>query len=579
MHLSITVDNKTNKLIRCQHESIESKLKDYLKELDKELDYDVYIVFQFNLNRNVAITKGYYSKKIQDLHGKIPHSIFFKKNPNYLFNDLIESKDIIEYSHEDNSRCLFDGIKRGVYIPIFSSRDKVMELIGCLYLGSYREADIDFETLSEKIKVYEYVSNISYLLDNSITKEKAIYNMINTIHILLMILEKKDSTLFSHSYNVGNWCKELANEINLDESEIKKLYIAGLLHDVGKAFIDDSIINKRGKLTDEEYEEVKKHSLYSYNISKKILAEHTDLHGLPKIIKYHHERYDGKGYPEGLKKEEIPFYSFILSIADSVDAMLSQRPYKKSFGIEKVIKELHINKGKQFHPELVDIMIKMLSNVQREYICLTHNHLNFCYLIINYEEEVDILEGILSKYEDYYIFSPNDEIEASKIDPKDIISAEMAIKDSTNLFDYDVKIEDFKNNEFYISSIELMDSPNSFNLLWDLEGMLYIPEDNGKVFVNISQIGGDCLRFYLEESKESNIIKQFINKPLRLDIKFTDYVVDVTGIIIKTHKLGHKQYCGFQYTDIPDFKRDKIFRQLFKKQIEVRKMISNIEFK
>lgn len=572
MHLSITADNKTDKLIACQDESIESKLKDYLKEIDKEFDYDVYIVFQFNLNRNVAINKGYYIKEDQFSQGKVPHSIFFKKNPNYLFNDLIENKEIIEYSHKDNSRCLFNGIKRGVYVPLFSSEDEVMELIGCLYFGSYRDVNIDLNKLSKKIK--EYVSNISYLLDNSIIKTKALYNMTNTIHVLLMILEQKDDTLFSHSYNVANWCKGLGEELNLDENEIKKLYIAGLLHDVGKSFIDDAIINKRGKLTDEEYEEVKKHSLYSYNISKKILAEHTDLHGLPKIIKHHHERYDGKGYPEGLKQEEIPFYSYILSIADSVDAMLSDRPYKKSYSLEKVIKELHINKGKQFHPELVGVMINMLSKVQSEYDSLLRNHLSLCYLIINFEEDIHILKGILTKCENYYTFNPNDEIKASKIDPKDIISAEMAIKDSTNLFDYSVKIEDVKNNEFYISSIELKDSPNSSNLIWDLEGMLYIPKENKKVLVHISQIGGHCLRFSTEET---NIFKQLVNKPLRLDVQFTDYVVDITGVIIKTHKLGRKQYCDFQYTDIPDFKRDKIFRQLFKKQIEIRKIITNIE--
>lgn len=567
-------DKKTDQFVKCQGKSIESKLNYYLKEIDKVLDYDIYIVFQFNSNRNVALTKSYYIKGIEDIYERMPHSIFFQKNSKYMFNELISKKEIIECTHEDNTRCLFHGLKREIYIPLFSLKGKEMYLIGCLYCGIYREIDMSLDVLPKKIQAYEYISNISYLLELSMTKTNVLSNITNTIHVLLMILEQKDSTLFSHSYDVANWCKELGSEINLDEYEIKKLYIAGLLHDVGKAFIDDSIINKKGKLTYEEYEIVKKHSLYSYNISKKILSEYPDLCRIPEIIKYHHERYDGEGYPDGLKKDEIPFYSYILSISDSIDAMLSDRPYKNRYSVGKVIRELQINKGKQFHPELVDAMISILSKAQRDYKSVLYNQLSLCYLIVNYKEDVHVLQGILTRHENYYKFNPNDEIKASRIKFEEIISVEMVIKDSTTVLNYKINIVDIKNNEFFISSIELMDSPNSFNLLWDLEGILYLPKENKQMLIHISQIGGDSLRFC---SKEIEIFKKLKKEPLKIDILFDECTVDVTGIIIKSYNLGYKQYCDFKYTEIPDFKRDKIFRQLFRKQIEIRKMINYTE--
>lgn len=571
LSMSITIERDTNEFLKCQGGSVEDKLKNYLKEIDKILDYDIYIVFQFNSNRNVAVTKSYYLKDVEKFNEKIPHSIFFEKNSNYLFNDLIENKEIIEYFHEDNSRCLFAGIKKAIYVPLFSSKDKTMELIGCLYFGTYRNIDFDLDTLSKKVQSYEYISNMSFLLDHSIVEGKNARAMLNIIHVLMMVLEKKDNTLFSHSYNVANWCKRLGNEVNLDGNEIIKLYIAGLLHDVGKALIDDSIINKNGKLTMEEYEVVKQHSLYSYNMTRKILDEYSELSGIAEVIKYHHERYDGQGYPEGLKEKEIPFYSCIISICDAVDAMLSERPYKKRYSVQKVIRELQINRGKQFHPKLVDVMIDMLSKVQNGYKSLLDSHLSLCHLMVNYEEDVYIFEGILTKNGNYYIFSPNDEIKAAKIELGKIISCEMAVKDSTTVFDYKIKIADIKDNKFYISSIELEESPDGFNLFWNLEGILYLPIANHEMSVNILQIGGDQLRF---SSDESDIFGSLKNKMLRLDILFSDYTVDITGTISKTYKLGHRYYCDFQYRNIPDFKRDKIFRQLFKKQIELRKMCS-----
>ncbi len=162
----------------------------------------------------------------------------------------------------------------------------------------------------------------------------------------------------NHSYNVANWCKEIGMELGFTHEELNKIYLAGLLHDVGKVMIGNNILNKPGQLTEAECEIMKKHSIDSYIISKCILGHIHGLKDIPKIVRHHHERYDGKGYPDGLKGEEVPFNCYIIGICDAVDAMLSNRAYKKALPVNGVISQLYRNKGTQFHPELVDIMAK-----------------------------------------------------------------------------------------------------------------------------------------------------------------------------------------------------------------------------
>src|SRR5690606_6695326 len=108
--------------------------------------------------------------------------------------------------------------------------------------------------------------------------------------------------------------------------------------------------------------------------------------------KYHHERYDGKGYPDGLKKEEVPFESYIIGIADAVDVMLSGRPYKKALTLDEVIRELYENKGKQFHPQLVDIMVALLSKAQRRGEGDDLFGINMGSLILKVEDQINIIE-------------------------------------------------------------------------------------------------------------------------------------------------------------------------------------------
>lgn len=164
----------------------------------------------------------------------------------------------------------------------------------------------------------------------------------------------------AHSQRVSQYSYDLAKALNLSDKEADEMKMAGLLHDIGKVAISDQVINKKGKLTDLEYEEMKRHSEKGFSI----LSSMKDMEVIAGYIRHHHERWDGFGYPHGLKGEDIPVHSRIITIADSFDAMISERCYKEALTTSEAIKELIINMGKQFDPNITPIFIKEVLNYE-----------------------------------------------------------------------------------------------------------------------------------------------------------------------------------------------------------------------
>lgn len=176
------------------------------------------------------------------------------------------------------------------------------------------------------------------------------------IKALVKTINAKDPYTNGHSIRVAEYTRMLAEQVYTDQDEIHSIYNIALLHDIGKIGIPDSIISKPGKLTDEEYNIIKGHTL----TGAKILSE---IKSAPELIygaKYHHERYDGKGYPCGLKGEEIPEISAIIAVADAYDAMTSNRSYRKLLPQETVKQEIEKGLGTQFNPKWGKIMLKLI---------------------------------------------------------------------------------------------------------------------------------------------------------------------------------------------------------------------------
>lgn len=179
---------------------------------------------------------------------------------------------------------------------------------------------------------------------------------IQTVMSLVNAIEAKDAYTSGHCQRVMEISCEIAAHMNLDEESIQDLKYAAVLHDIGKIGISAKILNKADKLTDQEYEEIKKHPLISYNILKNVEFLHKGL----KAILEHHEKYNGSGYPYKLKGEEISLLGRILCIADAFDAMTSNRTYRKGMTMEVAVNEIERCKGIQFDPKISDVFIKMI---------------------------------------------------------------------------------------------------------------------------------------------------------------------------------------------------------------------------
>ncbi len=185
-------------------------------------------------------------------------------------------------------------------------------------------------------------------------KKNMTMNFEGTLKALIKTIDAKDRYTSSHSEQVAEWSWTIARALNMTEKEGNKIKKAANMHDIGKIGIDERILRKDDTLTPEEYEEMKKHPV----IGASIVREVPFLSYAVPVILYHHERYDGKGYPEGISGEVIPLSSRIVMIADAVDAMMHARPYRDKLPMEKVLKELEENAGTQFDPTIINIVLR-----------------------------------------------------------------------------------------------------------------------------------------------------------------------------------------------------------------------------
>ena len=185
--------------------------------------------------------------------------------------------------------------------------------------------------------------------------EKAYMESIETLRFTV---EAKDSYTRGHSDRVSAYSVLIGKKLGLSEQDINTLRIGGLFHDIGKIGVPDSILLKDSRLTDDEYSEIKNHP----SIGAHILSNATIFQDVIPIVKHHHERYDGNGYPGKLKGEGIPYLARIAAVADSFDAMTSKRTYRNSLPLDVVKNEIEKNKGTQFDPKLADIFLDILNN-------------------------------------------------------------------------------------------------------------------------------------------------------------------------------------------------------------------------
>lgn len=287
----------------------------------------------------------------------------------------IEKFDILILDYSINSEKKFEILKKireldeDLYIIlVISSRISQVTLkkLKTIVIQGYCEKNdklnqlpLFIESAIKSIDQMKTIKNINNELLKS--KEQLEKAYLESIETLRYTVEAKDNYTRGHSDRVSQYSVLIGLNLGLSPFDLKTLRIGGLFHDIGKIGISDSILLKNGKLTEEEYNEIKKHPI----IGKNILSNAEIFKDIIPIVLYHHERYDGKGYPYGLADKDIPLLARIVSVADAFDAMTSKRSYRNELSLDFVKEEIKSKIGTQFDPIIATTFLDILNNEHR----------------------------------------------------------------------------------------------------------------------------------------------------------------------------------------------------------------------
>lgn len=323
----------------------------YLDETFKKLNEDK--------NKPLALILGDINglKLVNDTYGMNIGDQLIIQSVN-LMKEIIPKNSLLARIGGDEFMILIPNADEKMVYKLTDELEKGLEKT--INLDSKGEIEV-FLSVSYGYSIQDNISkNMDYLVREAELhlKRKKSYNERSThsqmIVAMMSTLFQKSEREQKHSVRVGKFCEEIAKSLNWDNERINKLKVAGSFHDIGKIGIDESILNKPGKLSREEWDIMKLHPIKGASILE-VIEEYQDI---VDVVAYHHERIDGSGYPSGLKGEDIPIKSRIIAVADAYDAMTEQRAYRNPLTKEEAISELYRCSGSQFDPEIVEVFVK-----------------------------------------------------------------------------------------------------------------------------------------------------------------------------------------------------------------------------
>jgi HD-GYP domain-containing protein (c-di-GMP phosphodiesterase class II) len=233
------------------------------------------------------------------------------------------------------------------------------QVLGCLYTLEKEHGDFD----SVDSKLLNSIANESAIyLENAVLFEDVHGLMMGLLHSLTSAVDAKDAYTCGHSERVAALSKMLAQQAGMEEAFVERIYMAGLLHDVGKIGVPEAVLRKPGRLTAEEFEAMKKHPA----IGARILEDVKQIKDIIPGVLHHHERYDGRGYPDGLSGQNIPLMGRIICLADCFDAMTSTRTYRKAMPLEVALADIRRCSGTQFDPGLAEAFLSIPMEAMRD---------------------------------------------------------------------------------------------------------------------------------------------------------------------------------------------------------------------
>lgn len=334
-------------------------------------------------NKHTTISSNYRIIAVDDEIGIIDSLSIFLKKSGYDFvgfTNPMEALEKVKTEHFDlmildfimtpiHGDKLVEEIRKfnkDLYILLLTGHKDLappLDTIKRLDIQGYCEKSDKFDQLLlliesgiKSISQMNLIKQINEELSSTYNELERAY--LESIETLRYTVEAKDPYTSGHSNRVAKYSELIGKYLGLSEQDLKNLHVGGLFHDIGKIGIPDSILLKDSSLTTDEYSQIKNHPA----IGAHILCNAKIFQDIIPIVKHHHEKYDGTGYPSQLKGTDIPYLARITTIADSFDAMSSKRNYRNELSIESIINEIEKNKGFQFDPQISDIFLDILKN-------------------------------------------------------------------------------------------------------------------------------------------------------------------------------------------------------------------------
>lgn len=549
----------------------ERRVKEILKELSlitksncsSLLMFDTYRDFILFQESSATDDNSKYSKDLEFLTYR-----YFEDNE----KEFREDSKISDFKKLDDNKiiervkyhCAGDSIVVGYITLHFDDNNdpKVLE--------DFRSNEVTISKLIEEVK---YLAELSFLKSENYAR---LYSLIDILHD---IIQSKSSLTPIHMGNVSNWSLEMAKKMNLDDLTTINLYFASMLHDIGKLYISDEILNKKEPLTPAELEIVKEHSEKGYLVSRSVLLGIPTLLDVPYYIKHHHEKYDGTGYPSGLKGDEIPVLSQIIAICDSVDLMMSKHPYTDNKAKNEIKSELVRCSGTQFSPKLVDIMIDLFeeesSTIIKPYVFDNHMFIPNISVSFLYKDFRNLItfKGNFIVTESGGKIALHEDVNLSQYKLKDVYSMKMIFFDRNKLYEFSLTPRTITDNGIYIEKLTQLPDDKYFAVYWKLDIVI-----NSVLKLKSFRVGASSLAFSIEKNEENKNetieLSKKVNSIVDLDILFelNELVesISLKAIIKSAYDIGGELIYYLSYLDLNDSVKDRIFRYLFKKQIESR---------
>ena len=333
----------------------EAVAKTFVKNLQKIINVDA-VVLYINDDFDILKTERDFftvRQKLKDqeekLFEKLPKKLHLKK----ILKKLPENKKSLFGNYCFNELDM--NCKSAIYY-LMQAGDKI---VGITLLISFIE---DSELPVEKIAPLKIIfDEASIALYNAYLYKKNQETFLRTWQTLAMTIDAKDKYTHFHSTNVSKYSEIIAGKMGLNSNEIQEICYGSLLHDIGKIGIPEHILNKPSRLTDDEFEIIKQHPVIGKTILNPIREQFPDI---VDMVYYHHEKYDGNGYPEGIPSRDLPLSIRIVTLADTIDAMSSDRAYRKKIDFNKVVGEIRRFSGTQFDPDVVNAFLESLPEIK-----------------------------------------------------------------------------------------------------------------------------------------------------------------------------------------------------------------------